>query len=167
MDEEKILPYTTHRFMRQLFGLFFLDIHSLQEYVQDILSKKQLLPIPLASQLVIFPLRNGCREELRTRGFLWAIHRRIDQVQPCRLKQNHSEITFSNQSKIIVPYTKNFVQQQIRDSYYIEFCFQHTLLASPQEQRPSLSGQAIPVSSTELQVQLLRIAESIRNYTSS
>lgn len=166
MDEEKILPYTTHRFIKQLFGLFFLDLPSLQQYVQERIHKKQLVPIPLAPQLVLFPLRSGCREELRTRGFLWAVHRRIEHIRPCKLKRNHSEIIFSSQHKIMVPYTNHFVQQQIRDSYYIEFCFQHTPLASPHEQRPSLSGQALSFTPAELQVQLLRIAESIRNYPS-
>ncbi|RXT14946.1 competence protein ComK [Ammoniphilus sp. CFH 90114] len=165
-DEEKILPYTTHRFVNQLFQLFFLDLVSIQQYVQERISKKQLLPIPISPQQVIFPLRKQSHDELRTRGFLWVMHRQIDQVSSFRAKMNHSEIVLLNGQRILVPYTARFVQQQIRDSYYIEFCFQHTPLQFPQSLRPSLSGQAIAAAPTELQVELLRIAESIRKYAS-
>lgn len=166
-DQELILPYTSTRFVRQFLELFFLDVESLHRFVHIHLSKKQLLPLPITSHLVLFPLRHLCKENLKARGFLWLNHRRIEQIAPAKTNSKHSELVLSNGHKLIVPYTKRFVQQQIRDSHLIEYCFQQLHPTFPHLLRPALIGQAPTVQpQEELQVQLLRIAESIRNYSS-
>ncbi len=166
-DQEKILPYTSSRFLRQLLEIFFLDIESLHRFVHIHLSKKQLLPLPITSHLVLFPLRNLCKEDLKARGFLWLNHRSIDQIAPVKTNPKHSELSLSNGQKLIVPYTKRFVQQQIRDSCLIEYFYQQLHPTFPHLLRPALIGQAPTVQPQEdVQIQLLRIAESIRNYPS-
>ncbi|WP_134700211.1 hypothetical protein [Ammoniphilus sp. YIM 78166] len=167
-DREEILPYTSSRFLRQLLEVFFLDIESLHRFVHIHLSKKQLLPLPITSHLVLFPLRNLRKDELKARGFLWLNHRGLEQIASVKTNHKHSELILANGQKIIVPYTKRFVQQQIRDSCLIEYFFQQLYPTFPHLLRPALIGQAPTVQPQEedWQIQLLRIAESIRNYSS-
>lgn len=161
-NEEHILSCTTQRFLHQLCHTQFFDLKSLQENVQKMIEKKQLVPIPLTFRVVVFPLRVVNKEKLRTRGFLWLVHRCIKQVTAVNPNSNQSEIRLTNGQTFIVPYSPTFVNQQIRDSYLIEYFFQeaHAMFSSPYS--PTILGQQVPKEA--LHDQLLRIAEEIRNY---
>ena len=160
-DEQHVISCTTQRFLHQLCQTLFFDLKSLQEKVQKTIDKKQLVPIPLTFRFVMFPLRVVNKQKVKTRGFLWIAHRSIKQIIAVNPKMHLSEITLTNGHTFIVPYTSSFINQQIRDSYLVEYFFHeaHSMFSSPYS--PTISGQ---LPKEAIHDQLLRIAEEIRNY---
>lgn|GEM_PF-4539446 len=160
-SEQVIIPFTTQRFVKELCHHLFLDLGQLQSCVKDKLCKKQLLPIPLSFQMVLVPLRIKQSCEIKTRGFLWIVHRQLKDLFPSVHHKNNSVIVLYNGYQITVPYTIQFVQQQLRDASLLDYMFQEIHL-SPRTQRPT------PINEKglrdDLHQQLIQIAEAIRNY---
>lgn len=163
--EQHMLACNSQRFVTELCQTLFLNLKSLQEVVKPKLNKKQLVPIPLSFQLVLIPLRCINQENVKTRGFLWIVHRQIQEVHSVPLLANHSSIVLKNGVQLQVPYSAHFIQQQLRDACLIEYLFLQAHMSFPHEQRPARSGQAW-TPPMELQMQLLHIAEAIRKYSS-
>lgn len=163
--EQQLLPCTSHRFVSELCETLFLNLKSLQDAVKAKLNKKQLVPVPLTFQLVLIPLRCINKERVKTRGFLWIIHRQIQEVHPSPLQANHSYLVLKNGTELQVPYSPLFIQQQLRDACLVEYLFQQAHMSFPHEQHSSQPGQAWKPH-LELQIQLVNIAEAIRKYSS-
>lgn len=164
-EEYHLLPCTTHRFVMELCQTLFLNLKSLQDVVKVKVNKKQLVPVPLTFQLVLIPLRCINKDKVKTRGFLWIVHRQILEIHPIPLHTNHSYLVLKNGDQLQVPYSAHFIQQQLRDACLIEYLFQQAHMSFPHDQRPTPSGQAWNPP-FELQMQLLNIAEAIRKYSS-
>ena len=159
-DDLIILSCTTQRFLHQLCQTQFFNLKSLQDQVKKTIGKKQLVPIPLTFRTVVFPLRGFNKEKVKTRGFLWIVHRHIKKMEVGPVS-HQSQLTLTNGHQLMVPYTTSFIHQQIRDSYLLEYFFQEAHASFSPQHGPTISCN---VSKETLHEQLLRIAEEIRNY---
>src|SRR5699024_4180109 len=122
--QSRIIPYTTKRFMKQLCEIQFFEYESLRKQVTKITGKKQLVPLPLTFQTVLFPLRIASTGQVNTRNFLWVRHRYIHRIKVDATHVQHSELVLTDGTHYTVPYRCEFIKQQIRDAYLLEYFFQ-------------------------------------------
>jgi hypothetical protein len=157
-NEQKVINCTTQQFIRKLCRFLFLDLNSLQSSVKEKLHKTQLLPVPISFDLVLFPLRSASIKDIKTRGFIWTSHRKVLKVQSSNTKNNQTEVQMVGGYRFVVPYSKAFVLQQMRDAQLVDFLFKEVHL-------PRGRTAITDAGTGSLSEQLLYLAEAIRRYT--
>ncbi|HJV45706.1 MAG TPA: competence protein ComK [Bacillota bacterium] len=158
-DEHKIVHCTTQQFIRKLCQFLFHDFKALQNGVKEKLHKTQLLPIPLTYQFVLFPLRSLPIKNIKTRGFLWISYRKVTKAIASSTQNLQTEIYMKNGYRLVVPYTRSFVLQQLRDAQLVDYLFQEVHFTAQR-----LAVPALEATKASLPEQILYLAEAIRHY---
>ncbi|RKD24046.1 hypothetical protein BEP19_06455 [Ammoniphilus oxalaticus] len=162
LDRSFEIGCTSQRFLKVICEAQFFEFQFLRKQAMKITGKKQLVPIPLANNIALFPLRPLHEGEAQPRNFLWIVHRSVQRIGDAEPANQLSKLTLTNGEDLVVPYRPAFIKQQVRDCYLLEYFFQqaHNCMKSSQHCPAHLDL----VHSEEWRDPLLKIAEAIRNY---